>query len=277
MSVRTRTLLRESERKRVEYQEQQKKVVARERGEAARFAESAAYHAALKRKYLRAVARPWKSVEPDPPPPELEARGPYWEERGEYRQALAAYEEALRDDPENENALNGLAWFLATCPEAKLRDGKRAVELATCAVSLPVGRFWSMSIRWRPLTLRPGIFQLRLRCNAKRSGCFLPDTRMRSLFVTDSMVTERTSHTDIWSIGQNSGVKGERPAVSAPPRSRPPKTFERPNRDRRKPDQFRKIDRVGRNVDRISADGVIVMGEGREDSRESLRGRRATG
>ncbi len=56
-----------------------------------------------------------------------------WSERGEYDGALAAYEQALRADPEDESALNDLAWFLATCPEARLRDGKRAVELATRA------------------------------------------------------------------------------------------------------------------------------------------------
>jgi hypothetical protein len=32
--------------------------------------------------------------------------------------------------------LNGLAWFLATCPDAKRRDGRRAVELAGLACEL---------------------------------------------------------------------------------------------------------------------------------------------
>jgi tetratricopeptide (TPR) repeat protein len=39
-------------------------------------------------------------------------------------------------DPQSDDALNGLAWLLAACPEAKHRDGKRAVELATKACQL---------------------------------------------------------------------------------------------------------------------------------------------
>ncbi len=136
MDRRTRTHILESERRQAELAEQPKKQAAEKHAEAVRFAEFAAYHTALKRKYLRAAARPWRSVEPDPPPPEPEARGVFWSERGEYDRALAVYEELLRDDPENLGALNNLAWLLATCPEAKLRDGKRAVELAARACQL---------------------------------------------------------------------------------------------------------------------------------------------
>src|SRR5271166_3056724 len=90
-----------------------------------KFADYAAYHAALKQKYLRASDRPWQSVEPDPPPPEPDARGLYWSERGEYSLALAAYKEGLADNPDDFLAFNNLAWLLATCPDASVRDGKR--------------------------------------------------------------------------------------------------------------------------------------------------------
>ncbi|MFI5461679.1 MAG: tetratricopeptide repeat protein, partial [Isosphaerales bacterium] len=40
--------------------------------------------------------------------------------------------EAAGDDPE---ALNGLAWYLATCPDSRLRDPARAVELAGKAIA----------------------------------------------------------------------------------------------------------------------------------------------
>jgi tetratricopeptide (TPR) repeat protein len=103
------------------------------RDRAARHAEMTAYHSTLKRKYLRAAAGPWWSVESDPPPPDDRARGRFWAERGEYGRALAAYEEAIRSNPGDSVALNGLAWLLATCPEARLRDGRRAVELAFLA------------------------------------------------------------------------------------------------------------------------------------------------
>jgi Mn2+/Fe2+ NRAMP family transporter len=44
---------------------------------------------------------------------------------------LATYEAAFKADPANQEIANKLARYLATAPDASLRDGKRAVELAT--------------------------------------------------------------------------------------------------------------------------------------------------
>jgi serine/threonine-protein kinase len=44
--------------------------------------------------------------------------------------AVSDYEEALKREPGDEQSLNNLAWMLATCPQDKVRNGKRAVELA---------------------------------------------------------------------------------------------------------------------------------------------------
>ncbi len=60
-------------------------------------------------------------------------RGDGYAERGEYQKALADYKEALRLAPDNADACNSLAWLLATCPDDGVRDGRRAVELATKA------------------------------------------------------------------------------------------------------------------------------------------------
>ena len=49
---------------------------------------------------------------------------------GRQAEAIADYEKALKLEPENSGMLNNLAWVLATSPEEKLRDGKRAIELA---------------------------------------------------------------------------------------------------------------------------------------------------
>ena len=46
------------------------------------------------------------------------------------------WKEAIRIDPRNSVALNEQAWLWATCPDAKYRDGKRAVESATRACEL---------------------------------------------------------------------------------------------------------------------------------------------
>jgi tetratricopeptide (TPR) repeat protein len=90
----------------------------------------------LAKKYIIAASRPWLPVEPDPPPPDAAGQGYYWYELGDHRRAVAAYEDAIRFDSVDFSALNGLAWLLATSPDGKLRDGKRAVNLATRSCAL---------------------------------------------------------------------------------------------------------------------------------------------
>jgi len=50
---------------------------------------------------------------------------------GQQRAAIADYEEALKQDPKDSGVLNNLAWVLATSPDDAIRNGKRAIELAT--------------------------------------------------------------------------------------------------------------------------------------------------
>jgi tetratricopeptide (TPR) repeat protein len=52
---------------------------------------------------------------------------------GKQKEAIADYENALKIAPANSGVLNNLAWVLATAPEAALRNGNRALELATRA------------------------------------------------------------------------------------------------------------------------------------------------
>jgi tetratricopeptide (TPR) repeat protein len=63
--------------------------------------------------------------------------------RSEARKALQDYEgakmdleDALLANSRSPMMLNNLAWLLATCPRAELRDGARAVALATQACEL---------------------------------------------------------------------------------------------------------------------------------------------
>lgn len=56
-------------------------------------------------------------------------RGWAYELKGEYKKALADYEAVAEALPYGALAQNNVAWLLATCPDAALRDGKRAIEL----------------------------------------------------------------------------------------------------------------------------------------------------
>jgi len=56
--------------------------------------------------------------------------------QGEYVQANAELERAIKLDPKNDWYHNELAWNLATCPKAYVRDGARAVGEATRACEL---------------------------------------------------------------------------------------------------------------------------------------------
>jgi tetratricopeptide (TPR) repeat protein len=50
---------------------------------------------------------------------------------GHYTPASACFDKALRISPDHTFARAQLAWLLATCPDAAIRDGARAVRLAT--------------------------------------------------------------------------------------------------------------------------------------------------
>ncbi|MEN8151771.1 MAG: tetratricopeptide repeat protein [Planctomycetota bacterium] len=53
---------------------------------------------------------------------------------GRYDQAIRDYEAVLRRDPESGGTWSNLAWVLATAPDPRVRDGKRAVRCARRAL-----------------------------------------------------------------------------------------------------------------------------------------------
>jgi tetratricopeptide (TPR) repeat protein len=63
-------------------------------------------------------------------------RGIAWARQKNYEKAIKDYTEAIRLDPKNAATLGNLAWFYATCSDAKFRDGKKAVTVAIQACEL---------------------------------------------------------------------------------------------------------------------------------------------
>lgn len=63
-------------------------------------------------------------------------RGRIWHQKREYEKALKDYDESLRIRPDFDYALAQKARLLAGCPDAKFRNGKLAIELATRACEL---------------------------------------------------------------------------------------------------------------------------------------------
>lgn len=54
----------------------------------------------------------------------------------EYDKAIKDFSEAIRLDPKYADAYSGYAWLLATCPKDSVRDGNKAIKLATKACEL---------------------------------------------------------------------------------------------------------------------------------------------
>jgi tetratricopeptide (TPR) repeat protein len=63
-------------------------------------------------------------------------RAKLWAQKKEYVKAQADFEMAVRLERDSAVPLNAYAWFLATCREAKCRDGKKAIALARHACEL---------------------------------------------------------------------------------------------------------------------------------------------
>jgi tetratricopeptide (TPR) repeat protein len=70
-------------------------------------------------------------------------RGITWGLKGEYDKAIADFNEAIRLDPKLSVFWNRRAWLESTCPDAKYRDGKKAVEDATKACELDGWDHWN--------------------------------------------------------------------------------------------------------------------------------------
>jgi Flp pilus assembly protein TadD len=96
-------------------------------------------------KYREAILYFTSAIELDEkgnPDPYVE-RGFAFDELGDYDQAVADYNLALAVNPVNTVACNNLAWLQATCPDAKHRDGTKAVEIANKGYQSAVLKSWA--------------------------------------------------------------------------------------------------------------------------------------
>ena len=73
---------------------------------------------------------------------QLVARGKAAFAKGNHSEAVSAYREAVQLDPQAAEVHYYLAWVLATCPEKKVRNGRRAVEAAQAACTLSENKVW---------------------------------------------------------------------------------------------------------------------------------------
>jgi tetratricopeptide (TPR) repeat protein len=87
--------------------------------------------------YDKAIAEYTESIRLDPDASgAYVARGISYADKGEFTKAIADYTEAIRLSPDDPDAYSNFAWMLATCRDDTIRDGTKAVELATRACEL---------------------------------------------------------------------------------------------------------------------------------------------
>jgi tetratricopeptide (TPR) repeat protein len=87
-----------------------------------------------KKEYDKAIADLTKSLEIDPKSGQAHAdRANAWAAKKDHAKAKADFDDALKLEPNNVGAAADMALWLASCPDAKYRDGKRALEVASQA------------------------------------------------------------------------------------------------------------------------------------------------
>ena len=86
---------------------------------------------------MKAIADYTEAIRLDPKDADAYCgRGWIWREMKQFTPALADFNQALRINARDACAIDGQAWIGATCPDASLRDGQKALELAIEACEL---------------------------------------------------------------------------------------------------------------------------------------------
>ena len=95
----------------------------------------------LEQKYQTAANDPFRPVAADPPMPERPRKPGEWLGPKDYRRLVSAYDDLIHRYPDLYQAHFDLAFILATCPDASVRNGEEAVASATRACELSSWQF----------------------------------------------------------------------------------------------------------------------------------------
>jgi tetratricopeptide (TPR) repeat protein len=94
-----------------------------------------------RKEYDRALADYSAAIRLDPKDPDAYFnRASTYRTTKQYAKAASDWSEVIRLDPHDAEAHDRLGWLLATCPDARVRDGQKAVDLAGTACDLTEGK-----------------------------------------------------------------------------------------------------------------------------------------
>lgn len=123
------------------------------------------------------------------------------QDMGQWGEALERYEAAARSNPEDFRAYSNLAWILATCPDASVRDGEQALSLASkaCTISANLGTLdtYAAALARAGQFDKAASMQRRLVEQARQADGFPPEITKEmeerlALYVAGSPYTETT-------------------------------------------------------------------------------------
>jgi tetratricopeptide (TPR) repeat protein len=139
---------------------------------------------------------------------------------GDHPAALADLEKALELKPDDSGVLNNLAWLLATSPDDDLRDGKRAIELATKACEETTWEAAHIISTLAAAYAETGDFE-----NAKKFARQAVEAGKDDENVAEQLTAELESYEQEkpWRERQEVGEGSDEPTADAPADQQPPR------------------------------------------------------